>query len=88
MSCNLGHVLYNKQNSTDNEKENNSYDFANKYKNDLEGFIKYICESDFSVNLPFKESWEYIEKQLQSLERHSNLCIFIKEEPSFQNDNT
>ena len=84
MSCNLDHVLYNKQNSTDNEKENDSYDFANKYKNDLEGFIKYICESDFSVNLPFKESWEYIDEQLHSLERHSNLCIFIEEELSSQ----
>ncbi len=30
MSCNLDHVLYGKLNSTDEEKENDSYDFAMK----------------------------------------------------------
>ena len=33
MSCNLDHVLYNKLNSTDTEKENDSFAFAKKIQN-------------------------------------------------------
>ena len=39
MSCNLDHVLHNKMNSTDEEKEKNAYDFAKKYKDNIEGFL-------------------------------------------------
>ena len=50
MSCNLDHVLYNKRNSTDEEKENDAYAFAKQYKGDRDGFVKFISESSFSVN--------------------------------------
>ncbi len=80
MSCNLDHVLYNKRNSTEDEKENDSYEFARKYRSNLNGFVKFMCESDFSVGGNHKESWEYIECGMNSLERHSNLGICITEE--------
>ena len=47
MSSNLDHVLYNKLNSTDDEKENDAHNFAEKYKDDLIGFKSFIRESDF-----------------------------------------
>ncbi|OUQ55073.1 hypothetical protein B5E58_12895 [Tyzzerella sp. An114] len=75
MSSNLDHVLYNKLNSTDDEKEKNSLAFSKKYKEDLDGFLKFIQESDFSVTNDFKKSWEYIKEELHSLERHTNLGI-------------
>lgn len=80
MSCNLDHVLYNKRNSTDEEKETDAYTFARKYKSDINGFVSLICDSDFSVNGDYKESWLYIEKGMNSLERYTNLGICIKEE--------
>ena len=80
MSCNMDHVLYDKRNSTDEEKENDAYDFAARYKGDVEGFLHFICESDFSVNEEYKDSWKYIETELHSLERHSNLCVCLREE--------
>lgn len=80
MSCNLDHVLYNKRNSTDEEKETDAYIFARKYKSDINGFVSLICDSDFSVNGDYKESWLYIEKGMNSLERYTNLGICIKEE--------
>ena len=80
MSCNLDHVLYNKRNSTDEEKETNAYTFARKYKNDKEGFVDFICNSLFSVNGDFKKSWEHIETDLNSVARYTNLCICIREE--------
>lgn len=80
MSCNLDHVLHNKRNSTDDEKERDAYAFAKKYKNDVEGFVNFICDSDFSVNGDYKESWAYIENGLNSIDRYTNLGICIMEE--------
>lgn len=80
MSCNLDHVLHNKRNSTDGEKETDAYIFAKKYKNDVEGFVNFICASDFSVNGDYKESWAYIEKGLNSIDRYTNLGICIMKE--------
>ena len=79
MSCNLDHVLYDKLNSTDGEKENDAYEFARKYKNDLEGFVEYMCDSDFSVQGNYKETWEHIEKDTNSLKRFTNFNLCIKD---------
>lgn len=79
MSCNLDHVLYNKQNSTDEEKEFNAHVFAKKYKNNLDGFLDYISDSEFSVIDSYTTSWEYITQDKHSLERHSNLGICFKD---------
>ena len=73
MSCNLDHVLHNKRNSTDEEKEKDAYAFAQKYKNDREGFLNYICRSDFSVDMNYRDSWKWIEKGTNSLNRYTNL---------------
>lgn len=78
MSCNLDHVLYNKLNSSDEEKENDSFAFAKKYRNKIADFIKFISESDFSVNKDYKESWEFIKQDLHSLQRHTNLGILFE----------
>lgn len=75
MSCNLDHALYGKLNSTDEEKEEDAYQFAKKYRNDIPDFLKYIKESDFAVGPDYKESWEYITENLHSLERHTNLGL-------------
>lgn len=80
MSCNLDHVLHNKRNSTDEEKETDAYVFAKKYKNDRDGFVNLICGSEFSVIGDYKESWLHIEKEMNSIERYTNLGICILEE--------
>lgn len=79
-SCNLDHVLYNKQNSTDKDKENDAYAFAKKYKGKVKAFEEFICQSPFSVTGDYKESWDYIEKDLNSVNRYTNLCICIENE--------
>lgn len=80
MSCNLDHVLHNKRNGTDEEKEFDAYAFAKKYRTDINGFVKYICHSQFAVNDSFKASWDYIEKEMNSINRHSNFSICLEEE--------
>jgi hypothetical protein len=73
-------VLHNKRNSTDEEKETDAYAFAKKYKNDVDGFVNFICDSYFSVNGDYKESWAHIEDGMNSIERYTNLGICIMEE--------
>ena len=80
MSCNLDHVLYDKQNSTDKDKENDAYVFAKKYKGKAEAYKEFICKSPFSVTGDYKGSWDYIEKDLNSVNRYTNLCICIENE--------
>ena len=74
-SSNLDHVLYGKLNSSDEEKENDAYAFAKKYKDDIDGFLKDISDSDFSRMEGYKESWAFIKKECHSLERHTNLGL-------------
>lgn len=80
MSCNLDHVLYNKRNSTDDEKEEDAYAFAKKYKNNVGTFMDFMCKSGFSIKGDFKESWEFIEADMHSIERYTNLPICLEEE--------
>ena len=79
MSCNLDHVLYNKLNSSDDMKENDAFSFARKYRNDPNGFRKFICESEFSVHGTYKDSWNFIQKERYSLERYTNLGLCFPE---------
>lgn len=78
MSCNLDHTLYNKLNTSNEDKEKDSYRFAKLYRNDIPAFWTFISSSDFSVLSGYKQSWDYIKIDLHSLERHSNfgLCFF------------
>lgn len=78
MSCNLDHVLYDKLNLTDEEKERFALQFARTYKDNITGFIQFISESSFSVTSGYIESWAFIKTGLHSLERHTNLGICFK----------
>ena len=82
MSSNLDHALYNKQNLTDEEKELYSIKFYEMFEGHEKLFIKYL-ESDVVNGCPdsFPASWKYIKEELHSLERHSNLHIYFKENP-------
>lgn len=78
MSCNLDHVLFDNPNSTDEEKEDNSLAFALKYKDNIKGFIDFMIHSPFSVTDEYLASWRFIKAGLNSLERHTNLGICLK----------
>ncbi len=79
MSCNLDHALYGKQNSSDEEKENDSYEFAKRYKNNIPGFLKLLCDPEISVPGDYLNSWRFIRKDLHSLERHTNFGIAFED---------
>ncbi len=78
MSCNLDHVLYDKQNNSEVEKETDAHAFAAKHRNNIKEFLTFIKESEFSVIGEYADSWNFIKQGNHSLERHSNFGICFK----------
>ncbi len=75
MSSNLDHVLYGVQNSDDATKQKNAFQFAKKYKDDLNGFVKYISDPAIAVGGDYKATWDFIRQAENSLHRYTNLCL-------------
>lgn len=83
MSCNLDHVLYNKQNSNDQDKEKDALEFALHYRDNIPDFVNFITKSDFSFKADpklllaenYKESWKQIQIGCNSLERRTNFGL-------------
>lgn len=71
-------MLYDKINSTEEEKERDSLCFAKKYGSNIPDFVKFISESSFSVGGSYLDSWYFIKQEKHSLERHTNLGICIE----------
>lgn len=78
-SCNLEHVLHNQMNAADEDKMRLADKFVDMYINDNEGFISFLCDTSFRVNLSYKESWYFIMEGNHSLERYTNLSVFLNE---------
>lgn len=78
-SCNLEHVLYNElKDFSDDEKEILSDEFAERYEGKVLEFIDFISDKSVSVEGTYKETWKYIEKDKNSLQRHSNMHLIFK----------
>lgn len=79
MSCNLDHVTCNDRNLDDKMKETIADSFHDKFKNDIHGFVDFFNQSDLVLGSNYKESWELIQKGMNSINRHSNLNLFIND---------
>lgn len=79
MSCNLDHVLHDKLNSSDDEKQDDAHKFAAMYRENIPDFMRFITESDFTVYGNYRETWNFIAQDLHSLERHTNLGLCFPE---------
>lgn len=78
-SCNLEHVLYNELKDFSNqEKEALSDDFADRYEGNVQEFIDFISDEAIAVSGTYKETWKYIEKDKNSLHRHSNMHLIFQ----------
>lgn len=78
-SCNLEHVLYDElKDFTDEEKQILSDDFADKYDGKVNEFIEFISDNQIAVPGTFQKTWDYIEKDRNSLNRHSNMHLIFE----------
>lgn len=76
-SCNLERVLHNEQNLDDNLKLKYSYDFEDEYYGRELEFKSFMQDSIFSVKGDYKETWDFIKKDNNSLNRFSNFGLFF-----------
>ena len=82
LSSNLEHALYDKLNLTDEEKRDYADTFYDLFLNKEELFIDFLQESVVNgVPDSFPGSWKYIKEGLRSLERHTNLNLYFKDNP-------
>lgn len=78
-ACNLEHVLYNElKDFLDEEKWDMSDAFAEKYEGKAEEFVEFISSADVAVSGTYQETWTYIEKDRNSLNRHSNMHLIFE----------
>lgn len=78
-SCNLEHVLYNElKDFSDDEKEELSDDFAERYEGKVDEFIEFISSADIAVPGTYQKTWNYIEKGNNSLKRGSNMHLMFE----------
>lgn len=77
-SCNLEHVLYGElKDYSDEEKQILSDDFADKYDGKVDEFIEFISDPEIAVPGTYQKTWDYIEKDKNSLERHTNMRLIF-----------
>ena len=82
MSCNLDDALYGDKNLSLAEKESKSFAFQDAFIGKEHAFIQYLeAEAVNGVPDSFTSSWRYIQKDLHSVERHTNFHLFFKRNP-------
>lgn len=80
-SCNLEHVLYNElRDFSDEEKEILADDFSEEYEGKVDEFIKFISDKAFAVGGSYRDTWKFIERGTNSLNRFSNMHLIFKED--------
>lgn len=76
VSCNMDHLLFNTRNSQQKDKGRNAFIFAGKCKNK-----EYLLDSVFKEGVcasgNLDESWTMIQKDYNSLARHTNINILM-----------
>ena len=77
VSCNLDHVISGNANLTNREKSVAADDFSLKYGEAADGFLAFFHNPDLVLAETFKESWDAIRVGLCSLQRHSNMNVFL-----------
>jgi len=77
VSCNLDHIICGNANLTDREKSDVADNFSMKYGEDADGFLSFFRNPEISLGSSYKESWDAIRENLNSLGRYSNMNVFL-----------
>ncbi len=79
LSQNLEHFFHDKLNCTREEKNKLAQILEDKYIEDLNSFLIFVRDSKLKSPDDYSESWDYIKKSTNSLNRCSNIHIFLKD---------
>jgi hypothetical protein len=64
-------------NLSDDLKKEYAECFVDSYYKNENAFIDFICDKEFAVKGDYKETWEFIKINGNSLKRHSNFHLFF-----------
>lgn len=79
-SRNIEHVMHNQQgNLTSDQKMYYADEFVKKYGDHPERFLKFIFSQEFAVSGSYRETWDFIMENTNSLHRHSNLHLIFSD---------
>ena len=82
LSSNLDHALYNHINLSEEQKTQFAQAFYEEFIGKETLFVKFLdMEVVNGVPDSFPASWKYIREGVHSLQRHTNLNIYFKENP-------
>ena len=76
-SSNLEHVIHNKQSVCPEEKRKYSERFEDKFVTNPANFIEFMSSLEFALNGEYKETWEFIKKDTNSLKRYTNFNLYL-----------
>lgn len=77
-SRNLEHVLHNiEEDISDDEKMQYAESFQDRFAQKPEKFIDFISNKDFAVSGNYKDTWNFIFQDVNSLNRFCNFHIFF-----------
>lgn len=81
MSCNLDHVLHNERNLNGHrEKYEKAIQFSDRFRGKEQEFISFMNQEQIAVPGKYKETWEFIRRDLNSLSRKSNFHLYVNGE--------
>lgn len=76
VSCNSDDFFMNKQNISQEEKKEASYQFYEEF--DFQSFFEIFFDSKNAMGEDFRTTWTFIQEKNNSLARYSNLYLFIE----------
>lgn len=77
-STNIDHFLHNELNLLGRDKVNLAETFADKYDGNPEAFIEFFTRNEYvNMDLSYDESWDYVTRNCNSIERGTNLNILL-----------
>ena len=81
VSCNMDHLLFNDRMPSRNRKKNNAWIFQEMCKKTPK-FLEKILFNERLVSKDYYGSWEEIQKGIHSLQRKTNMNLFLNETKS------
>ncbi|MBU3158700.1 hypothetical protein KPL37_02785 [Clostridium frigoris] len=78
-SSNLEHVVHNIQGVKSDEKRKYAEKFEDKFITSPISFIEFMNNPEFAINGDYKETWEFIKKDTNSLKRYTNFNLYLND---------
>jgi len=76
-SSNLEHVMHNRQCVLSHEKSKYAHVFEDKFVGSPFAFVEFMNNPEFALTGEYKDTWDFIKKEANSLKRYSNFNLYL-----------